>query len=153
MPDANRTPTATTGRSGFAHLLIFSGFMGLAVGFGLELYRLALLDQVLGTGVAPDWLRAARFTLLVGSIAVVLFGLYLDVLFDGWLDVVVIGLLIGQWGLPISHYLETAHGGPGNLYGFVGLASAACFACAGIVFGLNYARRMWPVPLLMDRLR
>lgn len=153
MTNAHPSPKASAGRSVYAHLLVFSGFLGIAAGLGLELYRLTLIDHVLGTGVAPYWVASARFTLLAGSLVVLLYGLVLDDLFKGWLDIVVISALIGQWGLPLSIYLDTTNGGLPSLYGFFGLACAGLFVSVGFATALNYGRRKWPFPILMERLK
>lgn len=131
-------------RSTFANFLSLSGYVGLAVGLTLECYRLYLVDSAIGIGSAPGWLAVSRFSLIVGSVVVLLYARVLDDVFEGWLDIVVGCLVIGQWGVTVWSYVDATVGGPGSPYGFLVIASAGLYALVAVVTALNYLRRCWP---------
>lgn len=142
-PPSNRDHAAP---SVFAQVLGLSGFLGLAAGLGLESYRLVALDQVFGTGAVPAWLETVRFAILAGSLVVVVYAMVLDELFHGWLDVVTICALLGQWGVPLSLYLDARTVSAANPFGLFGLICAGLFVAVGTAVVVNYARRSWPAP-------
>ena len=131
-------------QSVFANVLSLSGYVGLAVGFSLEFYRLYLLDSALGVGSTPEWLALSRFSLLIGSVVVLVYARALDDVFEGWLDLVILCLLAGQWGVPAWAYVDSTIGGPGSPYGFLIIACAGLYALVAIITAVNYARRCWP---------
>lgn len=142
--DTTTLHTRIDARSVFANLLSLSGYVGLAVGLTLEAYRLYLVDSAIGMGSAPEWVTLSRFSLVVGSIVVLWFARVLDDVFEAWLDLVVLCLVIGQWGVPVSAYLDTTIGGPGTPYGFFVIACAGLYALVAVSVAINYGRRCWP---------
>jgi hypothetical protein len=136
--------TRIDSRSAFANVLALSGYVGLAVALCLEAYRLYLVDSAIGMGSAPEWVTLGGSSLLVGSIVVLLYARVLDEVFTGWLDLVVIGLIAGQWGVAIASYLDATIGGPGSPYGFFVIAAAGLYALVAVAAAINYLRRCWP---------
>lgn len=136
--------TRIDSQSAFANVLALSGYVGLAVGLCLKAYRLYLVDSAVGVGSAPEWVTLGGSSLLVGSIVVLLYARVLDDVFEGWLDVIVIGLIAGQWGVAVSSYLDATVGGPGSPYGFFVIAAAGLYALVAVVVTVNYLRRCWP---------
>ena len=142
--DTTDLHTRIDSRSAFANVLALSGYVGLAVGLCLEAYRLYLVDSAIGMGSAPEWVTLSGSSLLVGSIVVLLYARVLDEVFAGWLDIAVIGLLAGQWGVALASYLDATVGGPGSPYGFFVIAAAGLYALVAVAAALNYLRRCWP---------
>jgi hypothetical protein len=131
-------------QSAFANVLALSGYVGLAVALCLEAYRLYLVDSAIGVGSAPEWVTLGGSSLLVGSVVVLLYARVLDEVFKGWLDLVVIGLIAGQWGVAVSTYLDATVGGPGSPYGFFVIAAGGLYALVAVAAAVNYLRRCWP---------
>ncbi|EMA51058.1 hypothetical protein [Halococcus salifodinae] len=136
--------TRIESRSVFTNVLSLSGYAGLAVGLILEAYRLYLVDSAIGMGSAPEWVTLGGSSLLVGSIVALQYTRVLDDVFEGWLDLVVLCLVIGQWGVLVSSYLDATIGGAGSPYGFLIIACAGLYALVAVPIAINYARRCWP---------
>ncbi|WP_273838581.1 hypothetical protein [Halococcus sp. PRR34] len=136
--------TRIESRSVFTNVLSLSGYAGLAVGLILEAYRLYLVDSAIGMGSAPEWVTLGGSSLLVGSIVALQYARVLDDVFEGWLDLVVLCLVIGQWGVLVSSYLDATIGGAGSPYGFLIIACAGLYALVAVPIVINYARRCWP---------
>lgn len=128
-------------QSTLANLLSLSGYVGLAVGLGLESYRLYLVDSILGTGSAPSWLISSRLSLIVGSVVVLLYARVLDDLFENWLDLVILCMLIGQWGVPIWSYVDATMTGPSSPTGLFIVVSAGIYTFIAAITAINFARR------------
>ena len=60
-------------------------------------------------------------------------------------------LLVGQWGVPISTYIDAMFGGPGSPLGFLIIACAGIYALVGIAVAINYLRRCWPTASIVTR--
>lgn len=142
--DTTTPQTRIESQSAFANLLSLSGYVGLAVGLCLEAYRLYLVDSAIGMGSAPHWVVLGRSSLVVGSVVVLLYARVLDDVFEGWLDIVVGCLLVGQWGVAVWSYVDVMVGGPGSPYDFFVIASAGLYALVAVVVAVNYLRRCWP---------
>lgn len=144
--DQESTPShgQPSSKSVFANILTLSGYLGLAAGLCLEFYRLYLLDSVLGIGRTPPGLETSRFALLAGSVAILMYARIFDDVFHKWVDLAVLCLLIGQWGVPIWTYIDMTVGGPGSPFGFFTVVSAGIFAIVGVLIAINYTRRCWP---------
>lgn len=114
-------------------ILVISGLLGLAIGFMLELYRQLLLDPVLLNGQPlPDWLEPARFLLLIGSLAVLGYGVAFKGVIEWGVGMFVLGALLAQWGAPV---LVLAHD-------FLGIASPVGFL-ALLTIGLHGIVAAW----------
>lgn len=118
----------------FSHILRVSGFSGLSVGFGIEVYIALLRDPIIygGSEPIPGWLSALSIPLLVGSLAVLFYGEVMNDVFHGWVDLVTLCALGGQWGVPAGIYLAATTGGGNPValaipigYGFHTLAAGA----------------------------
>jgi hypothetical protein len=145
MNQDTATPhTRIESRSAFASLLALSGYVGLAVALFLNAYRLYLVDSAIGMGSAPEWVTLGGSSLLVGSIVVLLYARVLDEIFEGWMDLVVLCLVAGQWGVALWSYVDAMVGGPGSPYGFFVIAAAGLYALVAVVAAVNYLRRCWP---------
>lgn len=91
--------------------LYASGFVGLAGGFGLELYRQVLLDPVVrGAQLPPDWLAPALLFLLVGSIATFAYAMVLNEFERASHRGLTAAVVCAQWGLPATHLLADVFG-------------------------------------------
>ena len=151
--DTTQPHTRIESRSVFANVLSLSGYLGLAVGLCLEAYRLYLVDSAIGMGSAPEWIALSRFSLVVGSVAVVAYARVLDDAFEGWLDIVTGCFVIGQWGVVVWSFVDATVGGPGSPYGFLVIASAGLYALVAVATALNYLRRCWPAVGRSDPMR
>ena len=98
--------------SRFAYVLRASGFVGLVAGFAVQLVIAVLQDPILleGAQTVPGWMSRLVLPLLGGSLAVLFYGTVLDDVFAGWVDLLTIAALGGQWGIPIGIYLGTIVG-------------------------------------------
>lgn len=147
--DTTSSRPGTASQSPFANVLSLSGYGGIAVGLCVEFYRLYLLDSVLGVGSAPPWLESSRFALLAGSLVVLMYTNIIDDVFEKWLDLVVLCILVGQWGVPLGYYLDATIGGAGSPYDFMVIICAGIYALVALVMAINYARRCWPTTNLI----
>lgn len=143
------TDTTDTGRpglpgdrSGIAHLLVLSGLVGVGAGMGLELYRLAMLDPVVGTRTVPEWVEPARFALLVGSLVVFTYGMAIDDLFTDLRPIIGTCLVVGQWGLPLGIILDGRSGAASSAFGFLALASTTLLVVGTLAFVGAYLRSL-----------
>lgn len=151
--DTTAHHTRIDSRSAFANLLSLSGYVGLAVGLTLEAYRLYLVDSAIGMGSAPEWVALSRFSLVVGSVVVLQYARVIDDVFEGWLDLVVLCLVIGQWGVAVSSFLDATVGGAGSSYGFFIIVCAGLYALVAVFVAINYVRRCWPSTSAVTRWR
>lgn len=100
------------------YLFFVSGIVGLAVGLGIEWYRLILLDPVVGSENVASWIVDVRTAVLVGSVAVVIYGLVIEGLFGNAVGYVLIGAMLAQWGVPSMMLLEAVAGGLRSSFGY-----------------------------------
>lgn len=92
--------------SAYQRFLAGSGFLGIAGSFALRLTEALLSDPIVyGVRVPPDWIDPVTATLFAGSVAVVLYATVLDDAFAGWADLVSLGAVVAQWGLPVGVFL------------------------------------------------
>lgn len=130
--------------SSYSYALRVSGFFGLSGGFGMQLYLALLRDPIVYGGVqsTPGWLTQASMILLMGSLAVLFYGHILDSVFRGWVDLVMLCALGGQWATPLGIYLSAtmAAGGPVGLLPLVGYGLHTLVA---LVVSITYLRRSW----------
>lgn len=128
--------------SRFSFILRLSGFTGLAVGFVVESYTALLRDPILygGAQSVPGWLGAIPTTLLVGSLAVLFYGTVLDDVFEGWVDLLAICAVGGQWAVPFGTYLVTTTG-PGSPAGLLVVVGYVFQALAALAVAITYLRR------------
>ncbi|MDG5821808.1 hypothetical protein [Natronococcus sp. A-GB7] len=126
----------------FSYILRASGFVGLAAGFGIEFYIALLRDPILYEGAhsIPSWLSAISVPLLIGSVAVLIYGVVLNEIFKGWVDLVTICALGGQWGVPLGIYLS-ASTGAGNPIALLVPVGYGLHALAAIAVAVAYLRR------------
>lgn len=116
--------------------LYASGFVGLAGGFGLVLYRQVLLDPIIwGTQLPPDWLAPALFFLLVGSIATFAYAMVLTEFERGFHRGLTTAVVCAQWGLPATHLLADVFGigSPAAFLVFVAIGLHVGVACFVVV--------------------
>lgn len=131
---------SSTEGSVLTHILCISGLLGIAAAFGLETYRVVMFNQTLGTEAAPEWIASVRFTLLAMSLVVVVYATAFEHLFGGELDIVIGGALVGQWGMPISLYLDAQATDSVSLFAFGALACAAVFTAVALAVAVSYAQ-------------
>lgn len=126
----------------FSFILRLSGFTGLSVGFVVELYIALLRDPVLygGAQSVPGWLSEIAPVLLFGSLAVLFYGNVLDDIFTGWVDLVTLCAVGGQWGVPLGTYL-TVTTGAGSLAGLLTVVGYGLDVLAAVVVTITYLRR------------
>ena len=128
--------------SRFAYILRASGFVGLVAGFGVQLNIALLRDPILLSGAqsVPGWMNELVFPLIGGSLAVLFYGTVLDEVFKGWVDLLTIGALGGQWGVPIGIYLSYGQGMVSTT-GLVIVAGYALHTLAAAAVALTFLRR------------
>ena len=128
--------------SRFSFVLRLSGFAGLSVGFGVQLYIALLRDPVLygGAQSIPGWLSQIPSPLLIASVAVLFYGAILDDVFKGWVDLLSLCAITGQWGVPLGIYLTTVTAA-GSPAGFVTILGYGFNMLAAIVVTITYLRR------------
>lgn len=126
------------------YLLVVSGLVGLTAGLGIEWYRLILVDPIVGGGDVPDWLETLRTALLAGSIAVFIYGLVIEELFEAALGYVVIGGLLAQWGLAMMVLLEGTAGGLRSMFGYFVLVFGALHVVIAGTVAVTYALEKRP---------
>ena len=128
--------------SRFAYILRASGFIGLVAGFALQLNIALLRDPILldGTQSVPGWMSDLVLPLLGGSLAVLFYGAVLDEVFSGWVDLLTIAALGGQWGVPIGIYLGTIVGA-GSPAGLLVVIGYAFHTLAALAVALTFVRR------------
>jgi hypothetical protein len=126
----------------FSFILRLSGFIGLSVGFVVELYAALLRDPVLygGAQSVPGWVGSIASVLLFGSLAVLFYGSVLDDIFKGWVDLVTLCAVGGQWGVPLGIYL-TVITSAGSLAGLLIVVGYGLDVLAAIVVTITYLRR------------
>ena len=128
--------------SRFAYILRASGFIGLVAGFALQLNIALLRDPILldGTQSVPGWMSDLVLPLLGGSLAVLFYGAVLDEVFSGWVHLLTIAALGGQWGVPIGIYLGTIVGA-GSPAGLLVVIGYAFHTLAALAVALTFVRR------------
>lgn len=128
--------------STFSYVLRISGFAGLTGGFGVQLYTALLRDPIIysGTQLIPGWMSTVSSTLLIGSLAVLLYSHVLDTIFKGWIDLVAVCALGGQWGVPIGVYLSATLSQVA-LAGLVTLVGNVLHTLVAAVMTITYLRR------------
>ncbi len=127
--------------SRFSFVLRLSGFTGLSVGFVAQFYIALLRDPILygGAQSIPGWLSEIATVLLFGSLAVLFYGAVLDDVFEGWVDLVTICAVGGQWGVPLGVFLSTT--GAGSSAGLLVVVGYALHALAALAVAVTYLRR------------
>lgn len=127
--------------SDFSYALRVSGLIGLTIGFGVQLYTAVLQDPIIyrEAQLIPGWLSTVSTTLLIGSLAVLVYGQMIDEVVMGWIDLVALCAIGGQWATPIGVYLSATltAGTPAGLLTLVGYALHALVAG---VMSIAYAR-------------
>ncbi|WP_237561233.1 hypothetical protein [Halococcus sediminicola] len=78
--------------------------------------------------------------LLGGSLAVLFYGTVLDDVFAGWVDLLTIAALGGQWGIPIGIYLGTIVGA-GSPAGLLVVVGYAFHTLAALAVAVTFIRR------------
>ena len=128
--------------SRFSFILRLSGFIGLSAGFVAQLHIALLRDPILygGAQPIPGWIGRIATALLVGSLAVLFYGDVLDAIFKGWVDLLTLCAIGGQWGVPLGLFL-TATSGAGSLAGLLTVVGYGLHAVVGIVVSITYLRR------------
>ena len=128
--------------SRYAYILRASGFVGLVAGFAVQLNIALLRDPILleGTQSVPGWMSDLVLPLLGGSLAVLFYGTVLDEVFAGWVDLLTIAALGGQWGVPIGICLGTVVGA-GSPAGLLIVIGYAFHTLAALAVALTFVRR------------
>ena len=128
--------------SRFAYILRTSGFVGLVAGFAVQLNIALLRDPILldGAQSVPGWMGDLVLPLLGGSLAVLFYGTVLDEVFTGWVDLLTIAALGGQWGVPLGVYLGTVVGA-GSPTGLLVVVGYAFHTLAALAVALTFVRR------------
>lgn len=128
--------------SRFAYVLKASGFVGLVAGFAVQLNIALLQDPILldGAQSVPGWMSRLVLPLLGGSLAVLFYGTVLDEVFAGWVDLLAIAALGGQWGVPVGIYLGTVVGA-GSPAGLLIVVGYAFHTLAASAVALAFVRR------------
>lgn len=128
--------------SRFPFILRLSGFTGLSAGFVAQLYIALLRDPILygGAQPIPGWIGRIATTLLVGSLAVLFYGNVLDDIFKGWVDLVTLCAVGGQWGTPLGIYLSVTIG-VGSTTGLLIVVGYSLQTLAAVVVAITYLRR------------
>ena len=128
--------------SRFSYVLRTSGFVGLVAGFAVQLTIALLRDPILldGAQSVPGWMSSLVLPLLGGSLAVLFYGTVLDEVFAGWVDLLTIAALSGQWGVPVGIYLGTVIGA-GSPAGLLIVVGYAFHTLAALAVALTFARR------------
>ncbi len=128
--------------SRFAYVLRASGFVGLVAGFAVQLVIAVLQDPILleGAQTVPGWMSRLVLPLLGGSLAVLFYGTVLDDVFAGWVDLLTIAALGGQWGIPIGIYLGTIVGA-GSPAGLLVVVGYAFHTLAALAVAVTFIRR------------
>ena len=87
-----------------------SGLLGILAGMVIGLYQVLLRDpMVFGEGIAsPQWMIAAHVHFFGLSLIILIYGLWINDLFERYQWVTAAFAIIGQWGLPLV--LVLAHG-------------------------------------------
>lgn len=126
----------------FSFVLRLSGFTGLSAGFVTQLYIALLRDPILYGGVqsVPGWMSEGAMALLLGSFAVLFYGAVLDDIFMGWVDLLTLCAIGGQWGVPLGMYL-TVMTSAGSLAGLLTLVGYGFHVIAAVVVSITYLRR------------
>lgn len=128
--------------SRFAYTLRASGFVGLVAGFAVQLNIALLRDPILLDGVqtVPGWMSRLVVPLLGGSLAVLFYGTVLDDVFAGWVDLLSIAALGGQWGVPVGIYLGTIVGA-GSPAGLLVVVGYTFHTLAALAVAVTFIRR------------
>lgn len=121
--------------------LYTSGFLGLAAGFGLELYRLVLLDPIVGGAQSPpEWIAPARLLLIAGSLAVFAYASALEMVDDEHRDGLVTLVVLAQWATPATIYFAALLG-VASPAGFLLLIAVGLHVFAGCFVAGSIARQ------------
>ena len=128
--------------SRFTYILKASGFVGLVASFAVQLTIALLRDPILldGAQSVPGWMSELILPLLGGSLAVLFYGTVLDEVFRGWVDLLTLAALGGQWGVPIGIYLGTIVGA-GSPAGLLIVVGYAFHTLAALAVALTFVRR------------
>ena len=128
--------------SRFAYILRASGFVGLVTSFAVQLNIALLRDPILldGAQSVPGWMSGLVLPLLGGSLAVLFYGTVLDEVFAGWVDLLTLAALGGQWGVPLGIYLGTVIGA-GSPAGLLIVIGYAFHTLAALAVALTFVRR------------
>lgn len=118
-----------------------SGFAGISVGLLIGLYQTALVDPMLlgGAQDVPRWLVGVHVHYIGLSLIVLFYSSYVDELFESYKNLVAVGAILGQWGVPTLLLLVYVTG-VGTL-GIGILASAVLEIVVVLSFVVNYVRR------------
>lgn len=110
-----------------------SSVVGLAVWFGLESYRQAVLDPVIGgQGVPPEILDVVQRPLLVGSIAVLVYAYALSMADESpGTDRALQLAILAQWAAPMFFAADVASDGI-STFSYLGLVSLVLAVLAAI---------------------
>jgi hypothetical protein len=128
--------------SRFAYVIRASGFVGLVVGFAVQLNIALLRDPILldGAQTVPGWMNRVILPLIGGSLAVLFYSTVLDEVFTGWVDLLTIAALGGQWGVPSGIYLGTIVGA-GTPAGLLIVVGYAFHTLAALAVAVTFIRR------------
>lgn len=120
--------------------------------FVTEMYIALLRDPLLmgGAQSVPGWLGQIPMTLALGSLAVLFYGSVLDDVFKGWVDLLTLSAVGGQWGVPVGIYLTTVTDA-GSPAGFLVVVGYGLSALAGFAVAATYLRRKGGIPLAETR--